>query len=489
MRARSDPRSGAEDAEPRGFPRKLTLTHLWVLAAVALPMLAALRDTLATIDLAFGVRAGTVMVETGGVLRTDVFSFTAAGAPWLNQQWGGQVLLALIHRATGWVGLALIQAVLFSAAFLFVFLACRAAGARTKHAAWLTLAAFPVALAGRGLRAQLIGMLLFAITTWLVMDRSRHPRRLWAIPVLVAIWANVHGSFVLVPLLLALVWFDDRRRRVPAADRTLAVAGLSVAAVTLNPFGLRVWSYAVGISTNPLITRQIEEWQPPSPRDAPGLLFFLSILALVAFLARRGTKAPWPTLLSMGAFVGIGLLAVRGIFWWAIVGPALVATLLEYGSPPPSPERGSILNTGIAAVIVALIAASLPFWRPPGALDAPRGLLEQAPPGITAALDRTMAPGDRMFNPQAWGSWLIFALPDHRVFVDSRIEVFPEAVWDDYFTVSGARDGWQEVLDRWNIDVVVAHREQQEELIPRIRADTGWRQVYADRDGLLFVRA
>lgn len=489
VRERDGERAPRSGGGRRRLPFRLTLSQVWVFVAVALPVLAALRDDLTTIDLAYGLRAGEVMLDTGRILTSDVFSFTAAGTPWLNQQWGAQVILALLYRATGWAGLALVQTVLFGGVFVLVFLACRAAGARTKHAAWLTVGSFLVAVAGRGLRAQLLGMVLFALTTWIVMDRHRHPRRLWVLPVLVAVWANIHGSFVLVPVLLGLVWLEDRRRRVPGAERALLIAALAAAAATLNPFGLRVWSYAVGISTHPLITSQIEEWQPPTVRDEVGLAFFLSILAVAVLLARRREKVPWTSLLSMGLFVVIGLFAVRGIFWWAIVAPALVATQLHGEPSRPAPERRSPANTAIVLALVALMLVWLPIWRPPGPHGAPQDLLGHAPPGITTQVDRLLSPGDRMFNPQVWGSWFHLALPQHRVFVDARIEVFPRSVWEDYFAVSQGRDGWEDILDRWEIDVVVAHPEQQDELIPLLREDDGWRRAYTDRDGSIFVRA
>ena len=101
---------------------------------------------------------------------------------------------------------------------------------------------------------------------------------------------------------------------------------------------------------------------------------------------------------------------------------------------------------------------------------------------------RTLHPGDRMFNPQIWGSWFEFALPDHPVFVDSRIEVFSDAVWRDYEAVSSARDGWQEILDGWNIAVVVADRRQQTALIPAISKEPGWVLVHRDGHGAVFTR-
>ena len=94
-----------------------------------------------------------------------------------------------------------------------------------------------------------------------------------------------------------------------------------------------------------------------------------------------------------------------------------------------------------------------------------------------------------MFNPELWGSWFEFRFPRTPVFDDSRIEVFSARVWNQYDQVSGAADGWQQVLDAWRIRVVVASRSQQGSLIAAIRSDPGWRLLHEDDEGLVFVRS
>ena len=80
--------------------------------------------------------------------------------------------------------------------------------------------------------------------------------------------------------------------------------------------------------------------------------------------------------------------------------------------------------------------ALLPVWRPlDPALGAPQGVVGLAPPGITAALRGLARPGDRLFDPQPWGSWFEFALPTLPVAIDSRIELFPTSVWDTYDSI------------------------------------------------------
>src|SRR5919198_2576139 len=149
------------------------------------------------------------MLRSRSLLRVDVLSFTAAGKPWLNQQWGAQILLSAMFKGLGWAGLALLHGLLVGLVFFFVYSSCRARGAAARIAAWVALAAFAVAFENLSLRPQLMGMALFTLTLWLGMTRERHPGRLFVIPLVVAVWANIHGSFFLGPLVVGLLWLAD----------------------------------------------------------------------------------------------------------------------------------------------------------------------------------------------------------------------------------------------------------------------------------------
>lgn len=488
-----------EASGTQGRRRGLTLPTLWAIVAVFLPVVAALESSLSTIDLAYQIRAGDLMLRTHHLLRTDTFTFPAFGRPWLDQQWGAQVLFAWVYRLGGWAGLALLRATLVGTIFLFVFLACRTAGTALRRSAWLALASFGVTVGGLSLRPQLIGMVLFPLTVWLVFDRHRHPGRLWLIPAIVALWANVHGSFFLAPVLLGLAWLEDLRDRAPRPGRTFWVGVASVAAATLNPFGLKVWAYALGITTNPEITRFVTEWQPPTIRDFAGASFFISVAAVVVILAVRGRRTDWPSLLSLGLFFAIGLFAVRGIFWWAMVAPPIVAKLLAQDAMARgrSPEavledervrsRPAVLNLAFVAALSILAFTFLPWFRPVTPPSG-KGLLSDAPAALTDALRRVVPPGSNVFVAQKWGSWVEFAVPEDLVAVDSRIEVTPASEWGKYTRVSVAQQGWQQVLDQWGVQAVLASREQQNQLLPWITRDPGWRLVLRDRQGALFAR-
>jgi hypothetical protein len=464
------------------------LSHVWAIAAVLLPLVVIAASPLSTVDLAYQIRAGALMLDTHQVLRTDTFTFLSFGRPWLDQQWGAQLVLAWLFRPGGWLGLVVLRAALAAATLTFISLACRAMGATVRLAAWLTLGAALLLLGGLQLRPQLFGLALCAATVWMAATRREHPGRLWIAPALAAAWANLHGSFFLAPVLLGLAWAEDLRLKAPGSRRTGLVALASVAATGLTPFGFRVWDYAWRLSTNPVVRNAVVEWRPPTLGTYSGAVFFASLAAVAALVLKGGRGVPWTSLLTLALFAAIGLSSLRGVFWWATIAPVVVASL-TVGPVRARPDPRSRANRAIIVVFVALVAIAFVPWLPYAGRSAPpETRLSYAPAGITAALRTVLEPGQRLFDAQQWGSWFELELPAGLVAVDSRFELLSEGRWRLYRSVSRGEDGWQEQLDRWDVSVVAVARDEQQGLIPKIGTDPAWKLAYEDADGLVFVR-
>ena len=474
----------------------MSFSRLWAFLAIGLPVLAAIIAPFPSVDLTYHLRAGSLILDTGAIPSVDTFTFTAAGSPWLDQQWLAQVAMAAAFRVAGWTGLVVLRAILVGIAFGLLFDLCRRRAASVRVAAWLTLAAFVCAAITLGLRPQLFGIALFAGVLWLVARRHDAPGAAWLVVPLVIAWANVHGSFVLGPAVVGLALVEDLVRRDRRWRATAVLLLGSVVATVVSPFGIRNWTYVTGISTNSVITKRITEWQPTSPLTVEGALFFLSIVLVAAFLvaaSRRGRRVPPTAFLWLVPFAALGVWAVRGLAWWPFVAAATVAAIAG-GAPAPAarPERVEPtivrrLNAAIAVVLVLAGIAALPSWRPrdPG-LQAPAGVVGTAPSGITAALRDLVKPGDRILAPQPWGSWFEFALAETTVAVDSRIELFSNDVWDAVDRIDAGGSGWQQTLSDWRVTVVVAGPDQRD-LVDRL-VGAGWSNAYRDDDGTVLVR-
>ena len=478
-------------ARAAGEARGPRLSQLWAIAAVAVPLAVLSAAPIVAVDLAYHIRAGEMMLDSHRILRTDPFLSWTLGQPWLDQQWGAQLLLDLAYRSAGWFGLATLRALSDALSLILIFLACRAAGAGRRAAAFLTLGS-AVFLAAESLRPESFALPCFAAIAWLVAGRSEHPARLWwAIPIQI-VWANVHGSFFLGPALLALGGLDDLVRHTGAARRVFGVGAVALLATLMNPFGWRVWPYVFTVGTNPLIRETVREWQPPTVRNWVGIAFFASVALVAALFARRRKPVAWVGLLALALFFAMTLTAMRHMLWWALAAPVVVAGLLASPKQPPKePARDPAgpLNVVIAGLLAVTSLVPMVRWAPYTGTEPPANLVAYAPAGITGELRQLLSPGERFFNAQEWGSWFELVLPQNPVLADSRFELIPRDVWNEYVAVSEGREGWQEILARWHVSVVALARDQQRDLIPIIRDDPGWQLFYQDGDGFIFTRS
>jgi hypothetical protein len=475
------------DPDPRARREAsgIRLSSIWVAAAFLLPITVAFVAPLSTGDLAYGIRAGRFVLETGSILRVDVFTFTAWCDPWLNQQWGAHVALAATFDGLGWLGLALLRAALAAGVVAATYAACRAVGAERRQAAWLSLLSWLPHLGG-ALRASFFGLLLFPVLLWIVAGRVDHPRRLpWAVP-LVLVWANLHGSFPFAILVLLIASVEDRVEG-RSGRRTLVVAALCVLATAVTPFGPSVWTYVVRLSTNPLIREVIPEWQPPWTALPEGLAFLASaVLAAVAFVRNR-RALPWTAWLQLGIFFVLAASSMRNLFWWAIV-LAVTLSRLPWARRSSRADPRNRVNVALVCVFALLPLIAVIRWLPYAGKDPPSHLMRFAPERLTQELRSILRPGEPFANPQSWGSWFELTLPSHPVYVDARIELLPEEAQRASIAIADAEPGWEALVDAIPVRVLVVDRQTEQELVDAMPTLETWRQVYADANGLIFVR-
>ena len=167
---------------------------------------------------------GRVIVEGRAIPNVDVFSYTYFGAPWFDQPWLAQIVLYALHGLGGVPVLVLFVFLLLVVTFALLLRLCTRITGDAKLATALLILTLPASSPNWSLRSQIFAIPLFVaflviLTEW---RAGRNRRGLWLLPGLMAVWVNVHGSFVLGGLLVAgpvtaTLEGSSRYRRAPSS--------------------------------------------------------------------------------------------------------------------------------------------------------------------------------------------------------------------------------------------------------------------------------
>jgi hypothetical protein len=468
----------------------LSMPRLWIVVVLGAIGVMELAQLPSAVDLAYHVKVGQLMVAGHTLPRTDVLAWTTAGRPWLDQSWGAQLLLYGIWRLGGFPLLTVVEAILAVATWGLVAAACRRRTPNLRLIAGAVLAGYVAAAAAFSVRPQMLSLLLFAAELYLLEVARTRPRVALAIPLLMPLWANLHGAFIvgvglLVIEVLAAAWRRDRA----AAARCLLVTALSVAGLLANPWGVRMLGYALSLPANREVTGIVSEWRPTTVRQLTGILLVLALGLLVVALVRAPAPGRVPEqLLRMALLGGLAVWAVRGIAWFGPALPVALCALARQRPPRPAgDDRGTPVVTGLvlALLAVALVVASPPVGR---TLFGHRPELTTAPVAAADWLAAHPQPG-RMFNYQPWGSYLELRLgPRTQVGFDSRFELPPADRWTRYLTVLTARWDAERQLDSWGVDHVVTSPRATPDLVALLEASGRWRLAFSSGDERVYLR-
>ena len=465
--------------------------------------LAIARSLPRSFDLFFHLASGR-QILAHGFPASDPFSPNASG-PQFPHEWAFGVLAELLVRRFGAAGPELLVSALAAGTLLLLW---RALG-EAKERGLLAAVAFLLAAAALGAtwveeRPYHFGMLLFAAALLLAQRwRRGSERAAWALVPLTALWANLHGSWVLGPALFAATAAgalidgpDEAARR--RALRALGIALLAYLAAGISIPGPRIYLYPFEHALLPQ-NRTILEWKPLAFGEADAGAFGL-LAALVAFLGGRSRR---PRLALLLPCVGLALstAAVARQLPFALLCLAPAAAELGRDGPPlrlPGALAGALhaIDHGLvrwseaargfalAAVPIAVVGAL--------ALRSPQRLIDRLGDDYPVAALRKLAtlPPGRVLNRWRWGGAVSYldgtAYP---VFIDARNDVFPLSVHEDYRKLRLLLPGWQEALARYRPRYLLwSESYGGNPLLEALRCRGGWREIASDESGLLWER-
>ncbi|MBS1253222.1 MAG: hypothetical protein MAG451_02271 [Anaerolineales bacterium] len=515
------------------LPRRLSvpelrIEHLWVLVPAVVMTWMSLMHPLPKLDFWWHLKVGEVIVTTGEIPRVDLFSFTRAGEPFLHQNWLGEIVYYLVYRIGDLPLLTVFNTVVLLLALIPIYRLCFRANDRLRVAVLCSLLAAYVLGFYSNMRPQSYSFIFFAVYYWILEEyREGRRDRLWLLPVLMVLWVNLHGAFVLGIGVVGLVLVSETIRRAvrgqragtlePAALRKLAlVLGLTLLAALLNPETYRVFAYVRQLQVDPASQTFVTEWQVPDVKQLSDILIFFapfSLVVLVFFYARR--RPDLTELALFLAFAVLGLAAIRSGIWFALIAAPILARHVSELEVPNLlsevrewPYVGRLvrrvesrrqteypvryrLNWAILALLLLFTVVLSPWVRPH--LEAERlrpWLVEREIPVDAMDYIAEHELSGNIFHPQVYGDYLIWRLwPQQRSFFDGRVHLYDEDFARDYI-LTFHDDNWESRIAKYDIQYLLLPKDDEgaASIVADARSAEAWTLLYEDEVAVLFER-
>jgi hypothetical protein len=372
------------------------------------------------------------LVAKDGLPHNETLTVWAHGHTWIDQQWLGQLLLYWLHAAGGLRLLLVAHVLLLITGFSLALAYARRSGGTARSVALVGIVALFVALPNSSARTQTFAFLFFVGLFWLLASDTRRPsRRTFLVIPLLVLWANVHGSAVLGAGLVVLWTFAELvragRRRDAWDDRlrALLIAGGSVLALLVSPYGLSVVDYYNSVLGSGTFRDLVTEWGAATfPDQAP---FFVLAVGSIWLAARKPRRLSLFEHLALVCTMFAAFDAVRNMVWFALVAVMVVPRALDdlwpLGDAPL--RRRTNVAVAIGGLVVLVGAVAIAAARPS------TWYIRDYPDDAASAV-AAFAQGDpsvRVFANERFADWLLWKVPalKGRVAFDARFELLSAA--------------------------------------------------------------
>lgn len=424
---------------------------------------------------------GRIILDRGSVPTADPYTFTAQGEAWTVQSWLASVAYAGVERLASDLGLRLLV-------LLVVLVAAAAIWRLTRQASSLIvrlLLMTATLLVANDLwreRPYMVGVIGLAVV-WMAFEGEVRPALL--VP-LMWLWGNTHGSFplaiVLAMLLVGGAALDRRAAGQPiglsSTERRSALAlAVGTVAAAVGPIGPRLLLFPFKAVSRGEVFDDIIEWQPPVYRSVSERGFLILVLVTMLLLARHRS---WRLALAATVFAGAALYAQRNVVMATVVLVAVCARAAPSMGSLRSSDRPRIGRpvaaiTGVLLLLVCAATAATPVDGFGGYPVRALAWMGEGPTGAAVATE--MQTGNLLE---------VLDGATGEVFIDDRVDMFPAAFFDDYLTLGRAQPGWDQVLGRYDIEMVVWSRT--EPLSAVLVSSPAWSVVFTDTQWIVACR-
>jgi hypothetical protein len=488
-------------------------------------------------DFFWHLKTGEYMYNNGSLLKSDPFSFTTIEKDPLNpgsqrqkfiltQYWLAQLIFYIIYKYFGFKGIILLRASILTLTIFILYKMLKKE--RVNFYISLTILFFSLLLFKEftGERPQLFSFLFTAILIYIIEDYRLfiHPdieeksykwwNNILSLPIIMLIWANMHGGFLLGDVIISLYIFSETMKYIfkkglylpEKPFKIFIIMGfISIAFSLINPNVYKVIPVMIELESSVYIKEIIEYFSPIYIYKKFGFIYYgyLYLLIVTIPVILINIKRIDLTDLILISFVTfISLKGSRYMIFFGIVAIPIVGRYIHKNInrilKNVRLKIPNIIGYSLNILISLFLITTIVYGIRQGKIFQYRIRDGFFPEGAVNFIEKNKINGN-IFNSFVWGGYLIWKLyPNNKVFMDGR-HLVEEIYWEhkkvelaSSIPIAGFPE-WKSILKAYNIRIILTSSIDKfsGKMFPFIKTlvnDHEFKLVYFDDYSLLYIR-
>ena len=491
------------------------------------PLLIEVSTVLYDTDTGWHIRNGEHILLTRNLPRSDYFSYTAYGKPWYSWEWLSDVILAIVHKYAGLNGVVFWANLTFASIFTLLFRWTVKRGGNVLVCALFSGLAGTAASVHWLARPHLFTLLLL-LFWYFILDKVQEgetTKWLWCLPLMILVWTNLHGGFVIGLILLLIFAFGNYLTSLTSNDAevgsnarhlskrfgTMTVLCLLVTLVNPYGWGLHKHIFDAYVESSQLLDN-VSEFRSPSFHVTVVKFFELLLLLGITIVGISRRSLSFIELGLLAFWTHMALFSVRHIpLYSVIIVPIFIRRLTDYFSSTESDPNvlpwvrrltanfnnysQNILRfdkqfqSYLYPVSVTVFMVALCLNQ--GYLGNVRVLNKgfdpkQFPVKAAEFIEANRMEGN-LFTTDQWSGYLIYRFhPRYPVFFDGRSDMYGEDLIKEYLSLITLEHNWKSLLEKYKIAWVLLPVGSP--LSSALKELNTWLVIYDDHCAIIFVK-
>ena len=430
-------------------------------------------------DYYWHLKAGEIIFQKG-IIRHDIFSWLAHGKYWMSHEWLFEVIIYGLKCLFGKYHTFIYCFSCYILLFGFLLLTNYKAYLKNFLYTLFYLLFFGISLLGFiQVRAYLISFLLLSITIYLLIDlyHNSESYKIFFLPLITIIWANVHGGSSNLPYLLCFIFFiighfsfqfkkiESKRLKKKQLYRYFIVMILCIISVCINIHGIKMLTYPYLNMFDTVMIDHIMEWRSTTLHESFHYVYFAYLLFLLLTFLFSSKKIQ---LIDFVLFLICTYLGLKSIRFWAFTPIIMSYVIFSY--------VGKSNNKGFTSSVIILSTFLLFVFL----LNDSFSKLNNSKQNISSETISMISKANpkKLFNQYKYGGELIYH--DIPVFIDGRADLYSGNYFNDYLSIINLKNNAISLIRKYNFDYYLLSGEDP--LYTFISNSEEYELVYNDKN-------